>query len=86
MSAKLTEASFRDVARALGMSPKTARRLEAEALAKLRAGLADAAAEAPGEMTPFERAVLRCVADSYCDRLMRCRPGELPDADPPRSW
>ena len=79
------EASFRTVAAALGMSPKTVAKVEAEALAKLRAGLAAHAADADdAELTPLERAMLRAVADSYCARLMSCRPHEEPDGDPPR--
>lgn len=79
-------ASFRDVARALGVSPATALRIEREALAKLRAGLADTAAATDGELSPFERCLLRAVAESYTARLMRCPPGVEPPDDPPRTW
>ena len=79
--------SVDDVAHDLGLSTATVERVQRSALAKLRAAYCapGAGPERTVTLTMTEIALIHShVAHrSYLVRLMRCRPGEEPEGDPP---
>jgi len=83
-------ASLRETARLVGSSPATVMRDERRALDKLRrlwGGGPPPERVSPGLlMVAIELEVTRHEAfTAYCRRLMVCRPGEVPDDEPPEA-
>jgi hypothetical protein len=76
----------REVAHRLGVSERTVERAQASALRKLREAFsAPSDPAAPVELSIVELAYLLGpgAREAYCRLLMSCKPGELPDSDPP---